>query len=91
MDEASADEEHPVSPKKLIIGTLAILFSLLVPIMIIILKTYFSTIIHNREDLENITSIPIIGVIGHLTEGNNLVVLQKPKSAISESLQIHSN
>ena len=87
LDYATSDILHPVSPKKVIVIVLTLLFALLVPSMIIILKTFFSTTINNRDDLTSITQIPLIGVIGHLNKGTNLVVLQKPKSSISEAFR----
>ena len=43
--------------------------------------------IQEKSELTKITNIPIIGVIGNSDKSNNLVVLDNPKSVISESFR----
>ncbi|MBP6335051.1 MAG: CpsD/CapB family tyrosine-protein kinase, partial [Bacteroidia bacterium] len=38
-------------------------------------------------EIEKLTKIPIIGVVGHMTDGERLVVARKPKSSIAEAFR----
>lgn len=40
-----------------------------------------------KGDVESITSIPIIGTVGHVQTDSNLVILNQPKSIVSESFR----
>lgn len=60
---------------------------LFIPLLIFVLLEFSNTRIQSREDIENITSIPFIGGVGHKRMDQNLEVFAKPKSAISESFR----
>lgn len=71
---------------------MAILFGLGLPLGFVLLKDYLNDKIKFKEDLKGLTSIPLIGVIGHIERGSNLVVFDRPKSAVSESFRaVRSN
>jgi capsular exopolysaccharide synthesis family protein len=52
-----------------------------------LLKDFFDNKIKNRKQIEKLTSIPILGVIGYSNYETNLVVHDYPKSVISESFR----
>jgi capsular exopolysaccharide synthesis family protein len=52
-----------------------------------LLQGFFRNTISNREEVEKLTKIPIIGVVGHLSTGERLVVATKPKSSIAEAFR----
>lgn len=59
----------------------------LLPFLIIVLMEILNTKIQSKEDIEQITQIPFIGGIGHNSLPTNLVVVEKPKSAMAESFR----
>ena len=62
IEEALSDE-YPVSPKKKIIYLAALILGLGFPIGVIYLIDLFKYRIENREDVEKITKVPVIGEI----------------------------
>ncbi|MDQ3535906.1 MAG: CpsD/CapB family tyrosine-protein kinase, partial [Bacteroidota bacterium] len=54
--------------------------------------TYLNNKVQYKEDIEKLTSIPLLGQIWRKSKGGNLVVSQSPKSAVAESFRsIRSN
>ena len=86
LDDASV-EETPVIPDKKTVIIFTILLALLLPAIIILLQGYIKNTINNKEDIEKLTKIPIIGVVGHLKTGEKLVVSKNPKSSIAEAFR----
>jgi capsular exopolysaccharide synthesis family protein len=60
---------------------------LFLPLLIFALIEIVNNRIQSKEDIEKITSIPFIGGIGHNPTSSNLVVYEKPKSAMAESFR----
>ncbi len=70
----------------------AAFLALIVPILLAFLVTLFDTKISSPNDIEKLTKIPVLGVIGKNTLDNNLVVHRTPKSTVSEAFRaIRSN
>lgn len=86
LDQASLAED-PVSPNKKLLAVLLVLFTGLIPGGIILSRVLFKSKIQNREDVSRITSVPVLGVVGHSPEKTNLAVFNRPKSAISEAFR----
>ncbi len=86
LDEASV-LDRPVIPDTRAVLIISCMLALFVPLILILLKSYFKNTISNREDVEKHTKIPIIGVVGHLSDGERLVVARKPKSSIAEAFR----
>jgi tyrosine-protein kinase Etk/Wzc len=86
LDQASLAED-PVSPNKKLLAVLLVLFTGLIPGGIILSRILFKSKIHNREDVSRLTSVPVLGVVGHSPEKTNLAVFNRPKSAISEAFR----
>ena len=61
--EEALPDEYPVSPKKKIIYLAALILGLGFPVGIIYLIDLFKYRIENREDVERITKVPVIGEI----------------------------
>jgi len=66
---------------------LAFFMGVMIPLLFAFLMTLIDNNIHGPEDLEQLSSIPVLGVIGKNTAKNNLVVHLKPKSAVSEAFR----
>lgn len=86
LDEASVTDK-PVIPSTKAILIITCMLAFFVPLIILLLKGYLKNTISNREDVEKLTKIPIIGVVGHLTDGERLIVARKPKSSIAEAFR----
>jgi capsular exopolysaccharide synthesis family protein len=86
LDEASLNE-IPVIPNRKAVFIITLMLALILPTVIIILQGYLKNTISNREDVEKLSKIPIIGVVGHLSTGERLVVATKPKSSIAEAFR----
>lgn len=71
--------------KILIIG---FIFGCSLPIAYILIINFFDDRIRTQEDLEKITSIPILGNIMHSIANSDLAVHENPKSNIAESFRV---
>lgn len=87
IDFARLDSKEPISPNKKLAYFIALIFGLGIPISIISIRDFFNNTIRSKTDLTDSTDIPILGVIGHSDKPTNLVVLNNPKSAMSESFR----
>ncbi|MBI2268847.1 MAG: polysaccharide biosynthesis tyrosine autokinase [Bacteroidetes bacterium] len=54
---------------------------------VVLLILFFNTSIIDKNDIETVTKIPIIGIIGHSNKGSSNVVIDSPKSVISEAFR----
>lgn len=86
LDEASVIDK-PVIPSTKAVLIITGMLAFFVPLIILLLKGYLKNTISNREDVEKLTKIPIIGVVGHLSDGERLIVARKPKSSIAEAFR----
>ncbi|MGK0211887.1 MAG: capsular exopolysaccharide synthesis family protein [Polaribacter sp.] len=87
IDSAKDTGGAKVGPNTQFNYLLAILFGLFIPILFIFLKVFFDTKISSVKDIERLSRIPILGVIGKSRLENNLAVLNKPKSSIAEAFR----
>ena len=74
-------------PKTSINYILAFLIGFLVPFLIVFLITLLDNNINTTDDIQKLTKIPLIGVIGKRNTLNNLSVFEKPKSPLAESFR----
>ena len=87
IDKARLIKNSPLTPNKNIIYMIFIAVSLLIPTLFIILKDFFNENILNLKQLQELTNMPILGAIRHSDQNTSLVVINKPKSAISEAFR----
>jgi succinoglycan biosynthesis transport protein ExoP len=76
-----------IGPKTGVNYVLALFLGLLLPLLVIVVMFFINNTIHNPEDIQKLTSIPLIGVVGINMDNINLAVFEKPKSALSESFR----
>jgi capsular exopolysaccharide synthesis family protein len=76
-----------ISPKEEDNYLIAFGLGLLLPLAGFVLAELLNTRIQSREDIEKITSIPVIGGVGHNPSDDPLIVMGKPRSAIAESFR----
>lgn len=82
--------EKPVSPKSILILSVALLIGIILPTIIMWLKATFTTTVRNREDLENLLTIPFLGDIPlrkNKTPGD-VIVRENNHEPISEAFRI---
>lgn len=79
--------DEPVEPNTKLVLIVALLFGGLFPVSAIFLRKMFRTTVGSREELSRITKIPILGVVGHVKQTDNLVVHHHPKSRIAEAFR----
>ena len=80
---------QPQTSRNIIIG---VILSLLIPLILIYLWEILNDKILYREDIDQNSDIPFLGVIGHKKYQDNLVVKKSPKSSVAESFRtIRSN
>lgn len=87
LDQASIGDE-PVEPNKKIIAVVILFLALFVPTGFILARALLRTTVLNKEDIATLTTVPVIGVVGHSDESDsNLVVHKRPKSALAEGFR----
>ena len=74
-------------PKTSINYILAAILGLMVPMILIFILVLIDNNINAIDDIQKLTKIPIIGVIGKKNTDNNLSVFEKPKSPLAESFR----
>lgn len=77
----------PISPKKTIVYLAGLIAGLVFPILIIFGLNFLNTSISTKQDITNLTSVPIIGEISHNLSDDNLIVANQARSAISEQFR----
>ncbi|SCX91967.1 protein involved in gliding motility EpsB [Nonlabens sp. Hel1_33_55] len=66
---------------------IALLIGIAIPVTVAFVLTLLDTFIHSPKELERLSPVPLIGVIGQVKHDNNLVVFEKPRSAIAEAFR----
>lgn len=80
IDKVYTDPE-PVSPKKKIVFLFSILAGLILPILFIYLKDLLKYKISNREELDKLAQIP---VLGEVPEGKDVYLKSAKRSGVTE-------
>lgn len=88
IDKASILSALPVSPNKKITFLGAIFAGLLIPFMILYLKDLLNVKITSREDLEKMTSIPILGAIPKTKVKDKIAISKNSRSPVAEAFRI---
>lgn len=76
-----------IGPKTGVNYILAIFMGFILPFLYILIVFLLNNTIQYREDLEKITQLPIIGIVGKKQTDSNLSVFEKPKSALAEAFR----
>lgn len=77
----------PISPKKGMTYVVALFLGLMIPLGVIGMLQMLDTAIGTKEDIINLTSVPIVGEINHNNSSDNLIVANHNRSAISEQFR----
>ena len=65
----------------------AVLGGIMPVLLLAFIVTFFDNKLHNPQVLENLSKIPLLGVVGKNDLTNNMVVHLKPKSTIAEGFR----
>lgn len=87
IDTAKDTGGNQIGPNTQLNYLLALILGLLIPFLFVFIKSFFNTKITNLKEISSISSIPVLGVIGKIKIDNNLAVLNKPKSSVSEAFR----
>ena len=85
--ERAKSTPYPISPVKSKIYSIALLLGLCIPLLFIFLKERLNVKIRDKGMIEQLTKVPVIGVVGFSKGETNLIVHEKPKSIIAEGLR----
>jgi len=87
LDDASVND-LPVKPSLRLVLMVCFLLGTILPAIYILLLDFVQNKISSRDEIEKLTKIPVIGIVGHMREADErLVVHSKPKSSISEAFR----
>ena len=83
-----AIDQGSKTPNRTQIKLLAILIGLILPTCIILLKDFFNNKITDRQQIEAVTTVPVIGELSYVKKKNVLLIDDKSRSAIAEQFRI---
>jgi len=78
----------PVSPKKPIILLLAIVLGILIPILVLYIRNLMRYHIENKDELEKISNVPILGEIAKSEQTGNVVIRERSTNRFTEMFRL---
>jgi tyrosine-protein kinase Etk/Wzc len=87
VDAATIAMSNVVSPKKIINFFIAIFLAMLLPSSYILIKDFLNNKITDPEELERLTTYPILGRVFHNYHRTKTVVNDHPNSSVTESFR----
>jgi tyrosine-protein kinase Etk/Wzc len=78
----------PVKPSSKNVKLLAIVIGLILPALFIFLLELLNDKVNSRHDIERLTSVTVLGEVGHAFGKTNLVVTNTNRSVIAEQFRI---
>ena len=87
IERAQVQGDAPVWPKTNLIYIGALLLALMMPLAFIVGKDFVDGSITDKDDIENKTKAPLLGMIANGAKNAKLVMLESPNTAISESFK----
>lgn len=85
--DSPKSEQEAFSPKRKIIYTIFIFIGTLIPLTIFYFKDLFNIRIRTLEDIESRNTLPILGIIAHSDEDEEIVVTKSSRSPIAEQFR----
>ncbi|MRT93441.1 polysaccharide biosynthesis tyrosine autokinase [Ancylomarina sp. 16SWW S1-10-2] len=79
--------EDIIAPKTNQIFQMAMLLGLILPALFLFLKEFFNNKVQSKEDLEEITSIPIVGNIALSKKEGDVLTQKYPRAPITEAFR----
>ena len=87
VDEAKDIGGGRIGPNTSLNYMMGLMLGFFIPLFLIFVIFLLDNTIHGSDEVEHLSSIPILGLIGKYRYPNNLVVFEKPKSAVAESFR----
>jgi capsular exopolysaccharide synthesis family protein len=87
LDSAKDTGQGAILPRIQFNYMVALLLGIILPLFVIVAIEIFDNKINTVEDIERVSPIPILGVVGRSNAENNLAVFLKPKSSVAESIR----
>ncbi|GAB2700276.1 tyrosine protein kinase [Hymenobacter frigidus] len=87
IDPAQQASSEPESPKPVLVGLLALLVGLLLPTGVVLVLDKANRRIQGRDDLAEVTTIPLLGVVAHGSKSDKISMLRDAKGPIAESFR----
>jgi len=76
-----------IAPRTSLIYQLSVFLGILIPALIIFLKDYFNNKIQTKEEVEGMTSIPVIGNIAFSKKDGDILTQIYPRAPITEAFR----
>jgi len=88
LDPATIETAKLTSPMTIVNYLVGIILGFLVPFGIILFNDFIKGFIQSKEEVEGLTKLSVVGMIMHNKSKKDLVVLENPRSNISESFRL---
>jgi len=88
LDRARIETSKIVSPMQGVNFLIGLIMGFLIPLLIILLRDFFNNTFQSKEEIQEMTKLPIAGMIIHNKSKNDLVVSENPRSNITESFRL---
>jgi capsular exopolysaccharide synthesis family protein len=83
----SAHFEEVIAPKTSRTYQLGMIFGIIIPALFIFLKEFFNNKIQSKEDVEEVTSLPVIGNIAFSKKEGFILTQKYPRAPITEAFR----
>jgi len=87
LEPAILFNANPLTPDKEKAYIIALLLGLVLPLLVVLIREIINDKIITRIDLDNATSIPVLGMVSKNYSGHTLISQQSPKSAVVEGFR----
>jgi len=87
IEKARAWNAFQIAPKSNSVYSFALITGFIIPLIFIFGKKFINNKIISKEQIQEQTDIPILGIVGHNQTRANLIVIDKPKSSIAEAFR----
>ncbi len=88
LDPARIETTKQTSPIAIISYILGILLGFLIPFSIVLFKEYTNNSVQSKREVEEMTKLPVLGMVIHNNSKKSLVVHENPRSNITESFRL---
>ncbi|MFT3752800.1 MAG: polysaccharide biosynthesis tyrosine autokinase [Paludibacter sp.] len=80
--------DHPVSPMKMFILLASLILGVLIPVVIIKIRDLLRYQIENKEELEKISTIPVLGEIPKISHTGHVIIKENSTDGFSELVRL---
>ncbi len=87
LDKAKDTGQQSNKPRTGFNYMIGVLLSIILPLFVIVTKEILDTKIQTVENIEKLSPIPVLGVVGRSKVKNNLAVILKPKGSVAEAFR----